>query len=405
MNQSDVRKILKDTAYVRTGGSEEELACAHYLAERCRALGLDACLEAFPVPVYREKEVFFTVNEKKIACRAIHGCAGEAEGELFYLESMNESLLRRCRDKIVLTERQMGYKLYDQLVLHGARGFICAGGSVMSKKRLLDARERRFSIEGAPVLPGVLIHTEDALRLIKRGGKVRMKVSEEECVGCSHNVIADIAGETDEMLVISAHYDSTALSVGAYDNMSGCIALLFLAEYFLLHRPRRRIRLLWCGSEERGLLGSLAYCRIHAEERADTLLNINLDMLGSAMGGFVSFSPSDGEMEELLSRFAKRHRHPTEVRHAIRSSDSNSFMLFDVPAISFARYAPADAGAVHTSFDTEAVLSPARLLSDARYIAKLTEELAKAPELSSVARISEEVKTEVERYFTRKIKQ
>ena len=47
-------------------------------------------------------------------------------------------------------------------------------------------------------------------------------------MGDSHNVILDLPGETDEMIVLSAHYDSTPLSQGVYDNMSGSVGLLVL---------------------------------------------------------------------------------------------------------------------------------------------------------------------------------
>ena len=37
-------------------------------------------------------------------------------------------------------------------------------------------------------------------------------------------------GQRDEYIVLSAHYDSTTLSHGAYDNMSGCAGLLGIME-------------------------------------------------------------------------------------------------------------------------------------------------------------------------------
>ena len=49
MNQKKIEQILRDTAYVRTGGTGEELRTAEYLQARCRELGLDARLEAFTV--------------------------------------------------------------------------------------------------------------------------------------------------------------------------------------------------------------------------------------------------------------------------------------------------------------------------------------------------------------------
>ena len=49
MNTREIRQILKDTDFIHTSGTAEELRVAEYLAERCRALGAEAHLEAFDV--------------------------------------------------------------------------------------------------------------------------------------------------------------------------------------------------------------------------------------------------------------------------------------------------------------------------------------------------------------------
>jgi Zn-dependent M28 family amino/carboxypeptidase len=216
-------------------------------------------------------------------------------------------------------------------------------------------------------------------------------------------VILDIEGESKETVVISAHYDSTVLSTGAYDNMSGCIGLLYLAEYFSAIPHRRRIRLLWCGSEERGLLGSQEYCRIHKSELTSTVLNINLDMLGSVMGEFVAFSCVNDEMSDFLAKFLAKHRFPASVRHAIRSSDSNSFVYCGVPAVSFARYAPPNMAPIHTRYDKPQTVSAKQLLSDMKIIAQFVEHIANTVDFSFSMEISEKIKIEVEKYMKRKL--
>ena len=49
MNANQIMKIFSDTAYVRTGGSSQELQCAEYLRDCCINMGLEASLEAFEV--------------------------------------------------------------------------------------------------------------------------------------------------------------------------------------------------------------------------------------------------------------------------------------------------------------------------------------------------------------------
>lgn len=55
---------------------------------------------------------------------------------------------------------------------------------------------------------------------------IRLEVEQREYDGESHNVIAELPGKKEEWIVLTAHYDTTSLSHGAYDNMSGCAGLL-----------------------------------------------------------------------------------------------------------------------------------------------------------------------------------
>lgn len=66
--------------------------------------------------------------------------------------------------------------------------------------------------------------------------------------------------------MLSAHYDTTSLSHGAYDNMSGCAGLLGIMEQLKDKELNYGLRFVFCGSEERGLLGSKAYVRDHESE-------------------------------------------------------------------------------------------------------------------------------------------
>ena len=55
-------------------------------------------------------------------------------------------------------------------------------------------------------------------------------------------------------------------------------------EKFIHTKHRYGLRFVWCGSEERGLLGSKAYCEAHEEELKKGVLNVNLDMIGCTTG-------------------------------------------------------------------------------------------------------------------------
>ena len=149
------------------------------------------------------------------------------------------------------------------------------------------------------------IHSGEAVRLVKTGVKqLRLEVQQKEYDGKSHNVIAELPGTCDEWIVLSAHYDTTSLSHGAYDNMSGCAGLLGILEQ-MKEQPRHYgLRFVFCGSEERGLLGSKAYVAAHAEELDKIVLNINLDMIGTYMGKFIACVSAEEKLSHYITYMA-----------------------------------------------------------------------------------------------------
>ena len=127
------------------------------------------------------------------------------------------------------------------------------------------------------------------MELVKNKVKnIRLEIFQHEYDGESHNVIAEIPGKREEYIVLSAHYDTTSLSHGAYDNMSGCAGLLGIMEQLKDKELNYGLRFVFCGSEERGLLGSKAYVRDHESELEKAALNINLDMIGTYLGKFIA---------------------------------------------------------------------------------------------------------------------
>ena len=397
MNTADIRRILADTAYVRTGGSAEEARCAQYIVEFCRNLGLTAQIQTFPVPMYHTETACLTVNGREIPCTACGGTAsGTFEARLYCPELPDDPIcLKKCRGRIVLTEAALTYKRYDAFVKAGAVAVITCSGDIRDAQPVPDHRELRFDRETA--LPVANIHISEGLKLAAGGGTAVLTLQQTQTEGQSRNVILDLPGEIPEIVNVSAHYDSTALSLGSYDNMSGAIALLYLAEFFKDRPHRRTIRLLWCGSEERGLLGAIAHCGL--TDQSNTVLNINLDMLGSVMGGFAAFSCIDEAMKDRLQTFLKKHHMPGSARYAIRSTDSNAFLHVGVPAVTFARYAPGGTAPIHTACDVPAAVSPKHLLADAKLTAQFTQWAA---DIDDRWTISDKIRQDVADYMARK---
>lgn len=108
----------------------------------------------------------------------------------------------------------------------------------------------------------------------------------------SENIWAYIEGseKPNEVIVISAHYDHIGLQNGqvyngADDDGSGTVALLEIAQAFKIaqkegHGPKRSVLILHVTGEEHGLHGSRFYAENPLFPLANTITNINIDMIG-----------------------------------------------------------------------------------------------------------------------------
>ena len=404
MNTQYVDKIFADTAYVRTGGSEAECRAAKYLQERVREMGAEAVIEPFEVDMATVHTATLTVDGREIPCKG-YLCAGsgEVEAPLYYLTDSEQYSLSCCRGKIVLFDGYLGYWKYRDLLDNGAVGFISYDGNVNYADRDIDHRELRSYVSKGDKIPGVNINAKDAVDIIKLGGKTaKITLAQDEYKGQSQNVVVDLKGECDDLIVFTAHYDTTSLSTGAYDNMSGCVGLLALVEHFLNTPHRYGLRFIFCGSEERGLLGSKAYCAAHEDELAKVALVINLDMIGSIMGHFIACVTAEMPLVHYVSYMGAEVGFSIRAYQDVYSSDSTPFADRGVPAISFARIAAKELAPIHNSYDTAAVMKAEQMLCDIDFITTFSDRMAGAA-LCPVSRtIPDNVKEKLDEYLLRK---
>lgn len=403
MDIKQIMEIFSETAYIRTGGSPEELRAARYLQDQVARLGATAQILPFDVPMAAIQEAQLQVDGVQIPCKG-YLCAGTAqvEAELYYLRDNTPLSLSRCRGKIVLFDGYLNYWRYQDLLENGAVGFISYSGDSNYADRDIDQRELRSYVHKGNRIPGVNIHVKDAIALVRQGGGVaKVTLRQEETVGQSHNVLLDLPGEVEEYIVFSAHYDSTPLSQGAYDNMSGCVGLLGIAEYFATHPHRYGLRFLWCGSEERGLLGSKAYCQ--EEERLKScVLNINLDMIGCVMGKFLSCVTAEEKLCHYIEYLGLERGFGITSEQGVYSSDSTPFADKGVPAVSFARQAPGNTATIHNRYDTLELISGAQMVEDIDFLIAFADRMANAERCPVAREIPDNMKEKLDVYMSRK---
>ncbi len=404
MDAKQIMQVFEETAYIRVGGSPEELKCAEYLVRQCENMGLSARIEPFEVDMANIQEAELVVDGKHIPCKGyLNAGNGDVEAPFYYLSDRDPYSLAQCRGKIVMIDGYLGYWIYQDLLENGAVGFITYDGNANYTDYDIDQRELRAYVSKGNKLPGVNINAKHAIALVQGDAKVaKIHLKQEEFKGQSRNVILDLPGESDDTIVLTAHYDSTSLSQGAYDNMSGSIGLLGIAQYFAEHPHRCSLRFIWCGSEERGLLGSKAYCEAHPEELKKAVLNINLDMIGSIMGGFIACCTTEEKLVHYISYLGEEVGFGIKARQGVYSSDSTPFADHGVPAMSFARDAPGNTATIHNSYDTVAVMKAEHMVKDIDFILEFTKRMACAKHCPVAREIPDNMKEKLDIYLARK---
>ena len=137
--------------------------------------------------------------------------------------------------------------------------------------------------------------SKTALKKIEEG-KVTFKTTVEVQTVATENVLGYLEGsdKKDEVLVITSHYDHIGkkqqgqgdlINNGADDDGSGTVAVMQLAKAFAQARkdgngPRRSILFMTVAGEENGLLGSEFYTQYPVYPLANTVVNLNIDMIG-----------------------------------------------------------------------------------------------------------------------------
>ena len=403
MDAKQIMKIFEDTAYVRMGGSKEELKAAEYLKAKCEELGFAAEIVPFDVDMATIQEAKLFVDGEEITCKGYFNAGNtELEAPFYYLRSTDKYTLSQCKGKIVMIDGYLGYWMYQDILENGAVGFITYDGNINYADLDIDQRELRAQVHKGNKIPGVNINAKDAVKLISSGAKTaKIILKQEEYVGQSHNVVMDMPGEIDEYIAFTAHYDSTSLSQGAYDNMSGSVGILGIAEHFAKNPHRYGLRFIWCGSEERGLLGAKAYCA-NEEALKNCVLNINLDMIGCIMGKFIACATTEEKLVGYIEYLGMEQGMAVAARQGVYSSDSTPFADKGVPAVSFARLAPPNTGTIHNSYDTIALMSGEQMVQDIEFLVAFSDRMANAVKMPVAKEIPENMKEKLDEYLTRK---
>ena len=223
-------------------------------------------------------------------------------------------------------------------------------------------------------IPAVAISQEAGMRLqeLMSAAGVEVAVAVEETVVPSRNVIAELPGAGQGVVVVGGHYDTVPGVTGANDNGSGVGVMLSLAGE-LAGRPLPfTLRFIAFGSEETGLVGSRHYVEELSEHELDEIkAMINLDVVGSGTALRVT---GDRWLTGHVLETGAREDVPVTFSRRLRggSSDHASFRDAWVPVIFFHSD---DMSRIHTPEDTMEFINPGLLGETAALALDLIESL------------------------------
>ena len=171
-------------------------------------------------------------------------------------------------------------ELKDLLYVYASDYFEGRETGARGQKKAVDFIRQFYTTHGIAAAQG----TENYFQLMELNIKGKMVKTE--------NVAAIIEGNEfpNEYIVISSHLDHVGIQNdmihnGADDDGSGSVAMLEIAEAFqdataAGQGPKRSIIFLHVTGEEKGLLGSSYYTKNPLYPLVDTMVNLNVDMIG-----------------------------------------------------------------------------------------------------------------------------
>lgn len=117
-----------------------------------------------------------------------------------------------------------------------------------------------------------------------KGYEQNFEIRSRNTLTSGKNLIAYIPGKSENVIVISAHYDhigviNNEVYNGADDNASGVGALLKFAAYFAKNKPNNTLIFALFDAEEMGLQGAKAFVANPPLSLDKIKLNINMDMI------------------------------------------------------------------------------------------------------------------------------
>jgi hypothetical protein len=348
-------EVLAGEIGPRPAGSEAARRAARAVAVAFRELGLEPTFQEFPFLGYEPEVPELEIDGVPwLAGPVMYGGSADVEGTVRRIGThvVLPTLFEPPAFAIEASGREVA-RIYGNPIGGGATPFPTGYGPTLTG-------------------PGVFVSAADAERL-RDGVHARLRCGGTFVPVTERNVLAEVLGETDETIVLCAHYDSAWQAGGAIDNASGVEGMRRIVERLAGRTHRRTLLAIAFGAEELGLAGARFF--VHDAKTRGQLARIkavvNLECL--ARGDRLELWAAPDDLRDRGLRIAAELRlGDLLTRLPIAGSDHFPFASETIPAACIIRWPyreyhlPADAPAIAD----EALLAPAVELAS-----RLVEEL------------------------------
>ncbi|ELY65441.1 M28 family metallopeptidase [Natronococcus jeotgali] len=383
----------------RMGGSPGERRAAALVRDGLEEAGVaDVRIDEFPMQRWQRGTTEFAVTdvddapagERSFEAIALPYCPpGDLEGPLVDVgygtpEEIDEVDLRGAiavASTTTPSDRRFVHRMekFGHAVAAGAEAFVFANHV---SGQLPPTGALKFDAEAAIPGVGVSAETRDWLvEYAKRDARARLRVDAATTDGSSRNVHGTLGPETDEELLVLAHYDAHDVAEGALDNGCGIATVVGAASILadLEDVLECRVRIAGVGSEELGLLGAEALAADLDLESVRAVVNVdgagrfrNLTALSHASEPLATLAE---DVTESVGQPIGHDREPHPF------SDHWPFLRAGVPAVQL-HSEPTDGGErgrgwTHTAADTRDKVDPRNLREHAMLTALLVRELTR----------------------------
>lgn len=226
------------------------------------------------------------------------------------------------------------------------------------------------------MIPRRKVSQQDLLTALARApnankARAELLLTELRAAGCSNahitkgtlardrNVLCSLPGESEQTIVVAAHFDKTGRGRGIADNWTGVTLLPRLYAEIAAHKPRHSFLFIGFAEEEATQTGSSAFVKkLTAVESDRFSVMVNLDTLG--MSSLLIDPRSSASLTRKMRCVAEQTGLPAGLSgsYSWLSGDWEAFREIGVPFINLHSLSQSRMRVIHSNRDSMRAVNP-----------------------------------------------